>query len=69
MANQIAGEGLVWVCMACGKRSKDLYGNKAINFGWDESCMLNAIVCEEASLNISPTTNRVMSLKASQEKP
>ncbi len=32
----------VWVCMACGKRSKDRYGKEAINKGWDVSCMINA---------------------------
>lgn len=42
MANEIAGPGKVFVCMMCGKLSRDRYGEKAINRGWDESCMLNA---------------------------
>lgn len=50
MPNQIAGEGEIFVCSACGKRSKDLYGNQAIDSGWDESCMLNAVLCDESTL-------------------
>ena len=32
----------VWVCLACGKMSKDKYGEQALNKGWDVSCMLNS---------------------------
>lgn len=39
--------GQVWVCTACGKTSKDRGGNHAISRGWDESCMLNAVLCYE----------------------
>lgn len=28
--NQRAPDGQVWVCTACGKRSRDLYGDEAI---------------------------------------
>lgn len=35
----------IWVCLACGKRSADRYGEHAVNRGWDESCMLNAALC------------------------
>lgn len=42
MANEIAPEGMVYQCQACGKKSRDLYGDQKINYGWDESCMLNA---------------------------
>ena len=52
MANQVAPEGQVWVCAACGKRSKDLYGHQPINRGWDVSCMLNALLCREDSLTL-----------------
>jgi len=45
--DNIAPEGMVWVCGACGKTTKDKYGNER---GWDESCMLNAILCEESKL-------------------
>lgn len=43
--NKIAPEGEVFVCGACGKRSRDRYGSEAIDQGWDESCMLNAVLC------------------------
>lgn len=39
----IAPEGAIWVCGACGKTSKDRYGDAGSS--WDESCMLNAILC------------------------
>ena len=48
--NEIAPVGQVWVCNACGKRSKDRYGLQRIDRGWDESCMLHAILCYEYSL-------------------
>ena len=53
MSNQLAEEGQVFVCGACGKRSKDLYGAQRISYGWDESCMLNAILCWEDKLVLS----------------
>ena len=40
-----APEGQLWVCAACGKTSRDRYGEKKISDGWDESCMLNAVLC------------------------
>jgi len=44
----MAPEGAIWVCAACGKTSKDLYGiNEPHDCGWDESCMMNAILCYE----------------------
>jgi hypothetical protein len=36
--------------MACGKRSKDRYGDQKIDRGWDLSCALNAYLCYENSL-------------------
>lgn len=45
MANEFAPDGQVYVCSACGKRSKDLYGNQPIDNMWDESCMLHAVLC------------------------
>ena len=47
-----AKDGFVYVCMVCGKRSKDIYGEKAINHGWDESCALWASEIEESRLVI-----------------
>jgi hypothetical protein len=49
----LAPKGYIWVCQACGKRARSRYGfdenNKstAIDYGWDESCMMHAQLCEE----------------------
>ena len=40
----LAPEGWLWMCIHCGKRVKDRYGNEG---GWDEACMLNAVLVEE----------------------
>lgn len=45
----------VWICAACGKTSTTQYGfddrNKSTaSAGWDESCMLNAVLCTKASI-------------------
>jgi hypothetical protein len=50
-----APEGQVFVCGACGKTSKSIYGDPhPIDddhpMNWDESCMLNAVLCHESSL-------------------
>lgn len=38
-----APKGFHWQCGACGKISPyDLYGDKKTDWGWDESCVLNA---------------------------
>jgi len=44
--------GQVWVCGACGKTAdKDRFGIEgAVSSGWDESCMLNAILCKQDSI-------------------
>lgn len=45
--NYVVPPGQIWVCGACGKRSHDRYGYQKIDQGWDESCMLNAVLCHE----------------------
>lgn len=46
--DRIAPEGAIWVCGACGKTAKDRYGIEGEKSrGWDESCMLNAVLCHE----------------------
>lgn len=47
--------GQVWICGACGKTSPTKYGfnEHDINVaepGWDESCMLNSVLCVESSI-------------------
>ena len=39
--------------MACGKMSKDKYGEKPLTPGWDVSCMLNSVRCISKSLIIT----------------
>ena len=38
-----AGEGEVWICMACGKVSPyDRYGDSKSDRGWDISCCVSS---------------------------
>lgn len=43
--NATAPEGYIYVCSACGKTSEDKYGDKAHSYGWDEFCMMHAVLC------------------------
>lgn len=44
VADNIAPEGKIWVCQACGKTAVDRYGSER---GWDESCMLNSSLTDK----------------------
>lgn len=44
--NRIAPDGAIWVCGACGKTSKDRYGDALSDRGWDTSCAMNAVLCK-----------------------
>lgn len=47
---RFALKGTIWVCAACGKTHKDRYGEDGEgDRGWDESCMLKAVLCEEGT--------------------
>jgi hypothetical protein len=51
----LAPEGKTWVCCACGKKSRSMYGFDAQNKrvasgGWDESCVLNASLFDNRQL-------------------
>ena len=46
--SEIAEEGKIWVCLACGKTSKDRYGDAGT--GWDESCFLHSELLDEGKL-------------------
>jgi hypothetical protein len=60
MANEVAPEGHVFVCTACGKTSPDRYGDDPLTMkGWDVSCMLNARLCKEDDCERDPETDRV----------
>ena len=52
MANKDAPDGHVFICTACGKRSRDLYGFRAVSYGWDVSCTLRAALVREDRLKI-----------------
>ncbi len=64
-----APEGQVYVCGACGKTSKDMAGKLALSRGWDESCMLNAILCWEDSLVRAEGSSRVTKADSVENNP
>ncbi len=61
--NDVAGPGEVYVCAACGRRSKDRDGNLKIHSGWDTSCRTHAVKCREEDLIINPENGTVTGLK------
>lgn len=48
--NPVALSGQIFVCIHCGKRSRDLFGKQKIDKGWDISCIMNAVQCYEDGL-------------------
>ena len=59
MDERIAPEGSRWVCLACGKTERDLYGTKG---GWDESCVLNARLFHDSRLVMSESKRTVIEI-------
>jgi len=60
--DKIAPEGKMWVCLACGKISKDCYGTKfpeSNSRGWDASCVLNCKLFDIDKLTIDTKAMRV----------
>ncbi len=48
---RLAPKGQIWICQACGKTAEDRYGLKGkYSYGWDESCMLNAILVDKQNI-------------------
>ena len=48
MSDQRAIAPYKFVCACCGKRSSTRYGiHGERDRGWDESCMLHAVLCSE----------------------
>jgi hypothetical protein len=66
VGNHTAPPGFVYVCAGCGKRSRDKYGDEPIDYGWDESCMMHAVLCDEKTL-IFGENGRVTGLGVSPE--
>ena len=62
-----APEGTVYVCAACGKRAKNRM-NGGIDQGWDESCFMNSMLCDEASIVLN-TEGRVTQADAANIPP
>ena len=63
---RIAPEGKIWVCLACGKVSKDLFGSnnpEETTRGWDESCVLNAQLFDTDKLVFDVDSGRVTEIK------
>lgn len=54
-----APEGMVWVCLACGKTSVNRMDGKG---GWDESCFLNSALYRNEQLVFAPGSSRVTSV-------
>lgn len=46
----IAPEGKLWVCFACGRTQKNRYGGDGS--GWDASCYVNSELVDETRLVI-----------------
>lgn len=66
MTNAVAPYGKVWVCCACGKRSRDKYGSQKIDQGWDESCMMHSRLFDEDDLVME--NGRVVRVENSNEE-
>lgn len=51
-AERHAPEGAIWVCGMCGKTHRDRYGEGSPSTprGWDESCMLHAVLADQNTL-------------------
>jgi hypothetical protein len=62
-ADRYAPTGQVWLCMMCGKTTKDCYGEER---GWDESCALNCILVDEATK--WPTEAQAVEFAAERER-
>lgn len=67
MSEPIAPEGKIYVCGACGKTSRGLYGSGG-DYGWDESCMLNALLCNETGL-VRGEGGKVVQVNGAVERP
>lgn len=65
--NKVAGPGEVFVCTACGRRSKDRNGEQKIHSGWDTSCRTHAVKFREEDLILDPKTGAVTAVKEGAE--
>ncbi len=57
--HRIAPPGKIWMCAACGKKARDRFGIEGWHSrGWDESCMLNAVLVDEDTQTQDNTGDR-----------
>ena len=63
-----AKDGHIFVCCACGKTSRELYGGPTADRAWDESCMLNAVEANERDL-LRDSDGRVREITGKVTKP
>jgi hypothetical protein len=61
--NEVAGEGEIFVCVCCGRLSKDRWGKQKIHHGWDTSCMTHAVKYKQGDLILDPKTKCVVGLR------
>jgi hypothetical protein len=59
--DRIAPEGKIWVCCACGKTSRDKYGDPGTS--WDAACVLNSQLFDEDKLVYADDGKRVVRVK------
>jgi hypothetical protein len=62
---RIAPEGKVWVCLACGKTSKDSYGiesPKETSKGWDASCLVSCQLFDKDKIKFDNNTGLVVEI-------
>jgi hypothetical protein len=63
-SNRQAPDGKIWVCMACGKISKNKYGTDPYrSHGWDESCFVNSELYDESRLVFDDDKRYVIKIK------
>lgn len=46
-----ARDGMVWLCLQCGKHRKDMYSREG---SWDEACIMNCVEADEKTLVPDP---------------
>ena len=67
MLDGLAPMGTIFVCSACGRRSRSRYGTVDADSGWDESCSTHAHLWDEAGMEV--TNGRVTKATASKKEP
>lgn len=64
----VAPEGMLWVCMACGKTQTNSMGGGEGSRRWDESCFMRCELFEKDRLVYGPDDRVVRILKKEEKK-